>query len=138
MADGGRFHGARAPMEFAVCLKFAGPEIDSFPLICPDADQRARSTLVAANQSLPSFLGFKAIFSVRSFFDTLPKGERGKSSMISKRSGNLCFAISSVVRNDTSCSRVKAAPRRRITQAHMRSPSVGSGIGTQAAFWTAG
>ena len=41
MADGGGFHGARAPMEFAVFLKFAGPEIDSFPLICPDADQRA-------------------------------------------------------------------------------------------------
>src|SRR5713226_481510 len=71
------------------------------------------------NQVLPSSFTFNAILSVKSFFDTLPNGDNGKSSMISKRSGNLCFAISSLMRNATSCAKVRALPRRRMTQAHM-------------------
>ena|GEM_PF-4016013 len=44
-------------MEFVVCLKFAGPEIDSFPLICPDADQRAEKHAGRGESELTLFFG---------------------------------------------------------------------------------
>src|SRR6185295_14634353 len=90
------------------------------------------------SQSLPSSFNFAPMRSVKSFFETLPKGDSGNSFISSKRSGSLCLAISSLIKKLTSSDRVSAVARRRITQAHMRSPSAGSGIGTQATFCTEG
>ena len=54
-------------------------------------------------------------------------GITGTAASTASRSGSLCRAISCPVRNSTRSGRVKVAPGRRITQAHMRSPSTGSG-----------
>src|SRR5262249_47899769 len=81
---------------------------------------------------------FAATSSPRAFFDTLPKVETGKSGSTSSRSGSLNRAISLAARNAVSSGRVRCALPRRITQAHIFSPRVASGIGTQATFCTAG
>ena len=69
--------------------------------------------------------------------DTLPNPDSGSESNTSRRSGSLNLAISKPARNVTSSSNDSEKPGRSTTQAHIRSPSTGSGYGTQATLSTA-
>src|SRR5437773_4464527 len=98
------------------------------------SNQQPRSCSLVCAQSLLFSLSLLAIRSVKSFLETLLNGESRKSSMISRRSGSLCLAISCSARKATRSGNASERPWRRIRHAHMRSPRTGSGIGTQATF----
>ena len=68
-----------------------------------------------------------ASHAARSFFETLPNPDSGSEPKNSSRSGSLNLAISKPSRNAASSSNVSEAPDRSTTQAHIRSPSTGSG-----------